>query len=171
MNARKHNLTTEPSEQVLVITRVIAAPRNFVFKAWTEPERVRQWWGPNGFTMPACTIDLRVGGVFHSCMRSSEGRDYWGKGIYREIVAAERLVFTDSFSDAEGNLVEPAKYGMPEWPAETLITVTFSEAEGKTILTLRHDVPESLAERNGARQGWSESLDRLAAYVEAEAQP
>jgi uncharacterized protein YndB with AHSA1/START domain len=168
MNARKPKFTSEPSEQVLVITRVIDAPRDLVFKAWTEPGRKKHWWGPNGFTTPFCTIDLRVGGVYHNCMRSPEGRDYWSKGVYREIVAPERIVCTDSFSDAEGNLVEPAQYGMPEWPVETLITVTFAEREGKTTLTLQHDVPESVAERTGARQGWSESLDRLAAYLAAE---
>jgi uncharacterized protein YndB with AHSA1/START domain len=165
MNARKHQRAEASAEEVLVITRTIDAPREAVFKAWTEPERVMRWWGPHGFTMPVCNIDLRVGGIIHNCMRSPEGRDYWGKGVYREIVIPERLVMTDSFADAAGNVVQPATYGMPEWPVQTLITVTFTESAGKTTLTLRHEVSEAIAERSGARQGWSESLDRLAAYL------
>lgn len=150
----------------LVITRVFDAPRSIVFKAWTEPERMKRWWGPKGFTLPFCKVDLRPGGVCHYCMRSPEGRDYWGKDVYREIVEPERLVLTDVFSDEKGNTVKPAEYGMsPDWPEETLITVTFDEYEGKTKLTLRQSVPESIAERTGARQGWIESLDRLAEYL------
>ena len=156
----------QPAEQELVITRVIDAPRELVFKAWTEPERVMRWWGPKGFKMPFCKIDLRPGGALHYCMRSPEGRDCWGKGIYREIVEPERIVVTDFFSDEEGNLVQPSQYGMsPDWPAESLITVTLAERGGKTELTLQHSVPESVPEFADCRQGWSESFDRLADYV------
>jgi len=101
-----HSGTTasaRPAEREIVITRVFDAPRDRVFKAWTEPERVMRWGGPNGFTTPVCKIDLRPGGVFHNCMRSPEGRDFWSKGVYREIVAPERIVCTDFFSDAEGD--------------------------------------------------------------------
>lgn len=156
----------EPSGQELVLTRVIDAPRKAVFKAWTDQEQMANWWGPNGFTIPFGKIDLRPGGVIHYCMRSPEGRDYWGKGIYREINEPERLVFTDVFSDEKGNTVQPVEYGMSaDWPAETLITVTFDELDGRTELTLRQSVSESLAESSGARQGWAESLDRLAEYL------
>lgn len=156
----------EPSAQEFVMTRVIDAPREAVFKAWTEQERMSHWFGPKGFTLPFCKIDLRVGGVVHSCMRSPEGKDYWGKGIYHEIVEPERLVFTDSFSDEKGNIVQPVDYGMgADWPVEALITVTFDELDGKTGLTVRQSVPESLAESSGARQGWAETLDKLAEYL------
>jgi len=151
----------------IVITRVLDAPRALVFKAWTEPERVMRWWGPNGFTTPVCTIDLRPGGVVHTCMRSPEGRDYWSRGVYREIVEPERIVCTDSFADAAGNVVEPAHYGMSaSWPREALITVTFAGQEGTTTLTLRHEVGSAPAPECAlCRQGWSESLDRLAEYL------
>ena len=147
-----------------VITRIFDAPPSLVFRAWTDPEHVKRWWGPNGFTMPFCTIDLRVGGVFHYCMRSPDGQDYWGKGVYREIVEPERLVFTDTFSDEAGNVVPPTHYGMSaDWPTETLVTVTFEDHDGKTKLTLRSPLGTApQAEREGAQQGWSESLDRLA---------
>jgi len=144
--------TTNAVEQKIIITRVFDAARERVFKAWTEPERVMRWWGPNGFTAPFCKIDLRPGGIFHNCMRSPE---------------PERIVCTDSFSDEAGNLVPPTRYGMSaDWPAEALITVTFAEHDGKTKFTLQHAVRSAPAsERDQCRQGWSESLDRLAGYL------
>jgi uncharacterized protein YndB with AHSA1/START domain len=159
----ENNSKKEQAERVL-ITRVFDAPRGVVFKAWTECERLMRWWGPKGFTTPFCKIDLRPEGVFHNCMRSPEGRDYCGKGVYREIVEPERIIFTDFFVDEEGNPVPATHYGMsPDWPQETLVTVTFAEHKGKTKLTLEHalgSVPVS--ERDLCQQGWSESLDKLA---------
>ncbi len=161
--AANGNPATQPAEAALVITRVFDAPRDLVFKAWTDPARLMRWWGPKGFTTPVCKVDLRPGGVFHYCMRSPEGRDYWGRGVYREIVERERIVYTDSFADEEGNPVEPTHYGMSaDHPPETLVTVTFTEHEGKTKVTLRHAVPEAVPERAGMQQGWTEMLDRLA---------
>jgi uncharacterized protein YndB with AHSA1/START domain len=161
--AAENSSKKEQTEQVL-ITRVFDAPRESVWKAWTECESLMRWWGPKGFTTPLCKIDLRPGGVFHNCMRSPEGRDYCGKEVYREIVEPERIVFTDFFVDEEGNPVPATYYGMsPDWPQETLVTVTFAEHEGKTKLTLQHalgSVPAS--ERDMCQQGWSESLDKLA---------
>lgn len=157
------------ADQDIVIERVFDAPRDLVFKAWTEPERVMQWWGPKGFTSPACTIDLRPGGVWHSAMRSPDGQDFWSKGVYREVVPPARLVTTDQFSDAQGNVVEPTQYGMSaEWPREALITLAFDDLAGKTKLTVRHAVGSAPAkEREMCEQGWSESLDKLADYLAA----
>jgi uncharacterized protein YndB with AHSA1/START domain len=163
MTPSDNDPANEPAERELVLERVVDAPRELVFEAWTQPERVMRWWGPKGFTTPLCTIEFRPGGVFHYCMRSPEGLDYWGKGVYREIVAPERIVYTDTFSDEKGKTVSPARYGMtPEWPSETLVTVTFAEQERRTKLTLQQSIPESIAERTGALQGWTEMLDRLA---------
>ena len=150
--------------QEILLTRVLDAPRSRVFEAWTEPERMKQWFGPTGFTTPVCTIDLRPGGRVHTCMRTPDGKDYWSIGVYREIVVPERIVCTDSFADAEGNVVEPTHYGMSEtWPREALLTVTFAEQGGTTIMTLRHSVgAAAAAERDMCRQGWSETLERLA---------
>jgi uncharacterized protein YndB with AHSA1/START domain len=152
-----------PQDKDLVITRVFPAPRALVFKAWTEPERLAQWWAPNGCSTPFCTVDLRPGGRFHFCMRLPEGREVWALGIYREIVVPERIVYTDSFADADGNPVPPAHYGMsPGHPVQTLVTVVFADVEGGTRVTLRHSIPESVDERKGTEQGWGEMLDRLA---------
>jgi len=159
----KNRSKKEQAEQVL-ITRVFDAPRESVWKAWTECESLMRWWGPKGFTTPLCKIDFRPGGVFHNCIRSPEGRDYCGKEVYREIVEPERIVFTDFFVDEGGNPVSAVHYGLsPDWAQETLVTVTFAEHKGKTKLTLQHalgSVPDS--ERDMCQQGWSESLDKLA---------
>jgi uncharacterized protein YndB with AHSA1/START domain len=150
----------------LVVTRVFDAPRDLVFKAWTEPEHLVHWWGPKGFTTPFCTVDLRVGGVFHYCMRSPEGFEVWGRGVYREIVAPERIVYTDAFADEQGNPVEPGRYGMSSGhPRETRVTVTFTDHQGKTTVTLHHAMPGAFPERTGIEQGWTEMLDRLGAEL------
>lgn len=153
-------------DQELVITRVFDAPRNLVWKAWTEPEHVMEWWGPKGFTAPIIKTDFRVGGKSLLCMRSPEGEDYWSTGVYREIVEPERIVTTDSFSDAQGNVVPASHYRMSgDWPLELLVTVTFEEDDGKTKLTLRHEGFPDVENRDLAKAGWNESLDKLAEYL------
>lgn len=157
----------------LEITRVLDAPPDRVFRAWTDPGQVRRWWGPAGFSTPHCAMDLRPGGAWHICMRSPEGRDYWSKGVYQEIVPGDRIVTTDFFSDEAGNRVPPSQYGMPaDWPDEAVMTVTFRpEGDGRTRLSVSQGVPELLARESGAVQGWSETLDRLAAVVASPATP
>jgi uncharacterized protein YndB with AHSA1/START domain len=150
------------NDDALVITRIIDAPRKLVFEAWTDPAHLVHWWAPNGCTTPFCKVDLRVGGKIHFCMRMPDGLEIWGLGIYTEIIKPERIVYTDTFADAEGNVVTPAHYGMSSGhPAETEVRVSFAEHDGKTNLTLRHAVPASFAEREEMQQGWSQMLDRL----------
>ena len=157
------NAPTSSTQQELVIERIFDAPRELVWKAWTDPEHVKRWWGPKGFTSPACELDLRVGGKYLWAMRSSEGQDLWSTGVYREIVPLERIVCTNSFADENGNVVPASHYGITaDLPLEMLATVTFEELDGKTKLTLEHSIPASLAEQVGAREGWSESFDKLA---------
>src|SRR6266699_6085351 len=139
----------------LVIERVFDAPRERVWKAWTEPEQAKRWWGPKGFTAPVWTTDFRVGGKYLYCMRSPEGKDYWGTGVYREIVRLEKIVCTNSFADEKGSVVPATQYGMSaDFPLEMLVTVTFEEHEGKTKLTLRHVGIPAGADRDGANVGW-----------------
>src|SRR5262245_41399320 len=131
--------TAARTGQDLVITRVFDAPRALVWKAWTEPEHFKKWWGPKDFTAPVAQIDLRVGGKYLACMRGPDGKDYWSTGVYREIVPNERLVYTDSFADARGNPVPASDYGMGgDWPMESVVTVILEEYQGKTRFTLRH---------------------------------
>jgi uncharacterized protein YndB with AHSA1/START domain len=148
-----------------VIVRVFDAPRALVWKAWTDPEHFMRWWGPENFTSPSCTMDLRVGGKYLWCMRSAAGKEYWNTGVYREIVPLERIVYTDGFADAQGNPVPPSYYGMPDAPAsaEFVVTVTFTEQNGKTTMTLRHAMPPEWAA--GAKSGWNGSFDKLAASL------
>jgi len=146
----------------LILTRTFDAPRELVWKAWTEPERFTRWWGPKGFTAPVIRIDLRVGGTYLNCMRSPGGQDYWSTGVYREIVPMERLVLTDSFADEKGNVVPASHYGMTgEWPLELLVTVSFEEIGGKTKITLRHvGIPPGKISED-TKAGWNESFDKL----------
>ena len=149
-------------EGEIVITRVFDAPRELVWKAWTDPERFMRWWGPKDFTAPSCRMDLRVGGTYLYCMRSPQGQNFWSTGVFREIVPMERLVMTDSFADEHGNVVPATHYGMEEdWP-ETVITVIFEEEDGRTRMTLRHAGLPAGAQTDGAQAGWNESLDKLA---------
>src|SRR5262249_33672413 len=135
MDART-NAATQTEDRELVITRVFDAPRRLVFKAWTEPGRLAQWWGPRGFTTPLCEMDVRPGGAFGFGMRSPQGTDHRLRGVFREIVEPERLVCTWAWEDE----------GKPGH--ETLLTVTFAERDGKTTLTLRQTVFESVASRD-----------------------
>lgn len=155
------------NEKTLVITRVFDAPREAVWKALTDPEQMKRWWGPEGFTVPFSEIDLRVGGKYLSCMRSPDGKDYWNTGTYQEIVPMERLIMSDSFSDEKGNVVPATYYGMnPEFPLTMTINVTLEEEDGKTKMTLRHESMPEGDDLKGATQSWNQSLDKLDAILE-----
>jgi uncharacterized protein YndB with AHSA1/START domain len=150
-----------------VIIRIFNARPEFVFQAWTDPQYVARWWGPRGFTTTFCKIEFRVGGFFHYCMRSPGGKDYWNKGVYREIVVPQKIVSTMYFSDAEGNRLVPADYAMgSDFPSEMLDVVTFAVHEcNKTKLTLHRNHSTPVAERYGEDLGWSQSLERLAELI------
>jgi uncharacterized protein YndB with AHSA1/START domain len=154
-----------------VISRVFDAPRELVWKAFTEPERMKQWWGPKGFTVLASKMDLRPGGSYHYGMKAPDGTPMWGKFVYREIVAPERMVFINSFSDEAGGITRHPM--APTWPLEMLSVFTFEEVPGgKTKLTIRwspHNASEGErktfdAGHDSMRQGWTGTLDQLAAY-------
>lgn len=146
----------------IVITRVFDAPREAVWKAWTDPEELKRWWGPKDFTAPYSRIDFRVGGSYLFCMRSSEGRNYWSTGVYRRIVPLEMIVCTDSFADKDGNLVPASYYGMKgDWPMELMVNLTFEEYNGRTRFTLRHSGFPPGEDSDMAKEGWNQSLDKL----------
>jgi len=156
----------QAKENELVVTRTFDAPRDRVWKAWTEPEEVKRWWGPKGFTAPFSKIDLRVGGKYLYCMRSPDGKDYWGTGVYREVVPKTKIVATDSFADANGNVVPASHYGFTaDFPLELLVTITLEDVGGKTKMTLRHSGFPAGPDREGAEQGWTESFEKLAASI------
>ncbi len=150
------SFVADTTDRELVITRVIDAPRPLVFKAWTEPEQVARWWGPQGFVTTFCEMDIRPGGKFRFCMRSPSGSDHWKRGVYREIVAPERIVFTFAWQDATGN---PGH--------ELLTTVTFAEQGRKTRLTLHQALFETVEGCDDHRRGWTSCLERFADYMAA----
>lgn len=159
----KNNLIGELGKQELIVTRVFHAPRELVWKAWTDPKHFMQWWGPKDYTCPFCEMDLRVGGKYLNCMRSPEGKEYWGTGVFREIIPMERLVFTDSFADERGNVVPGTYYGMNEdFPREMLVIVTFEDWNDGTKMTLTHIGAMSEPDSDGTQRGWNESFDKLA---------
>jgi uncharacterized protein YndB with AHSA1/START domain len=148
----------QPNERTVVITRVFDAPRELVWKAWTDSKHMAQWWGPQGFTNPVCEMDVRPGGALRIVMRAPDGTEYPMKGVLREVVKPERLVFTAVAEDENGNPL-----------LEALTTVTFAELGGKTELTV-HACAVGLAAvakrmLEGMQAGWTQSLDRLEAHV------
>jgi len=147
---------SKSEERALVMTRTFDAPRALVFEAWTERQHLERWQGaPQGFTVTVEQSDIRPGGAFRICMRSPEGEDHWLQGVYREVVAPERLVFTHTWLDAER---KPT--------TETLVTITFAERGGKTELTLRQSGFKSEESRAGHEGGWASTFDRLAEYLD-----
>ncbi|HET7880498.1 MAG TPA: SRPBCC domain-containing protein [Acetobacteraceae bacterium] len=148
---------TDTRQRELVITRIIDAPRALVFKAWMAPEHVVRWWGPQGFTVFHCEMDVRVGGAYRCAMRSPQGTEYWKRGVYREIVEPERVAFTFAWERPDGSLEH-----------ELLTTVTFEEHGAKTRLTLRQGVFANSERRDEHVAGWSSTLERLAEYLTAQ---
>jgi uncharacterized protein YndB with AHSA1/START domain len=134
---------------VLRLSRSFAAPRERVFRAFTAPTQLTKWWGPKGFTVPACTMDVRAGGAWHTVMRSPEGKDHIISGVYREIVPPERLVFTWAWEQDGAR------------SHETVVTIELLETPGGTRLELTHELFESEDSRDRHRQGWSGCFDCL----------
>jgi uncharacterized protein YndB with AHSA1/START domain len=140
----------------LLITRVFDAPRALVFAAWTRPEHLAGWWGPQGFVNVAWEMDVRPGGAWFRRMQAPDGTRYTKHGVYREVVAPERLVFTYVNQAADGTQ-----------DRETLVTVTFDEEGARTRLTLHHTGFDSALSRDAHEGGWSSCMERFAEYLAA----
>lgn len=149
-----------------VLERTFDAPAALVFKAWTEPEHFKQWIAPQGYTIPFCEIDLRVGGKMKAVMRGPAG-DHWFAGEYLELDPPRKIVSTDYFCDPDGNPLQPSEIGLPEsWPAVNHVTITFREEGGKTHVKVDQPmVSLAAAKALGADMGWNSSLDNLAALL------
>ena len=149
----------EPSdERTIVISRIVDAPRQLVFQAFTEPAHLSQFWGPKGTTAPVCEVDLRVDGAFRVEMRGPDGTVYPCTGIYREIVPPERIVYAATTADDN-----PCGGGLPP---RSVVTITFAAIGGKTKITIRallaSRTDRKAAIAGGYNSGWTDSLDRLA---------
>ena len=154
-NARASAAVMESEERVLVITRVFDAPRELIWKLWTDPAHAKHWMGPRGFTATHFEQDPRPGGAWRGCLRQDDGsRELWQGGVFREIVEPERLVYTFAWDREDGSRGH-----------ETLITITFAEQQGKTKMTFHQAEFESVGQRDGHQGGWNSTFDRLAEYL------
>lgn len=150
---------TASGEREIVMTREFEAPRQLIFDAWTRPEMLQRWLlGPEGWSMPVCHVDLRVGGAYRFVWRrDSDGTEMGMGGVYREIVAPERLVVTEKFDQAW-------------YPGEALITTVLVERAGRTMMTstMRYESREArdAVLESGMESGVEVSYDRLADLVE-----
>ncbi len=151
----------------MVVTRIFDAPRELVWRAWTDPKYVMQWWGPKGFSSPVCQIDFRVGGKSILCMKSPDGQEFWNGIEYHEIVPHEKIVSSMYFSDSKGNRVEPGEYGIDHEAIDGAFDVTLFEdfGNGQTKLTLIGNETMEEATKSGQVEGWNEILDKVAAVV------
>jgi uncharacterized protein YndB with AHSA1/START domain len=156
--AAKNEHATGPLHAELTLSRVFAAPRELVFKVWTDPAHLARWWGPSMFTTPVCRADARPGGELYIVMRSPQGDEYPMQGVYQEVVRPERLVFTSIAFDGAGGVL-----------LEGLTTITFEKQGGKTRLTMHTAMtgktPHAAGPLAGMEPGWQQTLDRLGAYV------
>ena len=153
-NARA-SAAADPGERVLVITRVFDAPRELIWKLWTDPAHAKHWMGPRGFTAIHFEQDPRPGGAWRGCLRQDDGsRELWQGGTFREIVEPERLVYTFAWDREDGSRGH-----------ESLVTITFAEQGGKTKMRFHQAEFESVGQRDGHQGGWNSSFDRLAEYA------
>lgn len=158
-------------QDAFVITRAFAAPLDLVWKAHTQIGHLEKWWGPKGFTVFKATLDLRPGGIFHYGMRTPHGQEMWGRFVYREIIPQRRIVWVNSFSDAQGGLTRHP--GSMDWPLEMLVMASFAADGGGTTLTLRSaPVNANDEERRVFKEGYKSmeggfggTFDQLAAYL------
>ena len=164
-------MVTSTTASEFRISRTFDAPRDKAWRAWSEPERMKQWFTPKGITAKSVTMDFRPGGTYHYCMVAPDGREMWGKAVYREIDPPRRLVWVNSFSDEQGGVTRHPL--APTWPLEMLTTVTFTERNGGTEVTVQW-VPLDPTEEErrtfdggheSMRQGWTGTFDQLEAYL------
>ena len=169
--ARAGGTTAQPAVPEFVIARVFNAPLALVWKANSELDALKEWWGPKGFSWKEGSLDFRPGGMFHYGLVSPNGQEMWGRFIYREIVPMEKIVSVNSFSDPQGGITRHPM--SPDWPAEMLNTAMFAERNGRTTLTLRSS-PLNATEAEmrvfadgfkSMEGGYTGTLDQLDAYL------
>lgn len=164
MNKVTETQLTLPSEREMLIVRSFHAPRDLVWKMWTEAEHLKHWWGPEGWTLPVCEVDLRVGGAWFYCMQSPPEMNMTscGTAVYKEIVAPERLVYTDAFADAEGNVNE-------DMPVATITIEFIDDGDWTTVKSVTEYASMELRDQvieMGVEAGIGQTYSRLDGYLE-----
>ena len=154
------------TQDAVVIERTFEAPPELVWQMWTDPEHFKQWYGPQGFSVPVAEMDLRVGGKRLVCMASPDGTmKMWTTGEYTEIIPHKLLVYTESPADENGNLVSPAAMGMPDgYPATTEVTVQLQDLGRRTKIVMTH---AGVPAESGAGGGWEQAFDKLVDHLES----
>jgi len=169
MKKRRPEMTKNTASEIerMVITRIFDAPRELVWKAWTDPKYVKQWWGPKDFAAASCEMDFRVGGKLLLCTKAPDGQEFWNAVEYHEIVPYEKIVSLMYFSDSKGNKIEPAELGIEHEAVDGAYDVTIFEdlGNGQTKLTFIGNEPMESAKNSGQMEGWNQTLDKLAAVV------
>ena len=165
-------IINESTQNEFIISRILNAPLEIVWKAWTETEQLKKWWGPIGFKMIIGKLDFNPKGIFQYGMESPDGKTMWGKFVYREIVEFEKIVFVVSFSDENCGIT---RHPLSElWPLEILSTIIFTELEGKTKLTM-HAIPINAKEEeinmfensfDSMVQGWTGTFQQFEEYLQ-----
>lgn len=173
MNTTAQNDTNKFHQQhlenypVVEVMRVFNAPVETVWRAWSDRELIKEWWGPEGFSAPTAKTDFREGGKYTLAMEGPDGKVIWSSGIYREIIPCKKIVSTDFFSDEFGTPVAASQLGMPgDWPLSLLVTINFTKINSEhTQVTISHQgVPAEM--HDDSVEGWNSSLNRLQKLVE-----
>ncbi|MBO9636001.1 MAG: SRPBCC domain-containing protein [Chitinophagaceae bacterium] len=160
---KENNPSTKENE--LQIDRILDAPRELVYRIWTDVEHLKKWNAPKGCSIHYSRIDVRPGGEFLSVVKNPDYPDCWVKGVYLELVAPERIVFSMEMSDEQGNINLP-QYQNQDWPASTIVSITLETLpDNKTKFTLNQSVSTEAAMRKGAYQGWLSSFGILEEYL------
>jgi len=159
-------MTEKSSADAVVIERIVDAPSSLVWQMWTDPEHFKAWYGPEGATIPVAKMDVRVGGTRLVCMEVQTPNGpmrMWFTGEYREVIENERLIYTESMSDENGDVSAPSDMGMPAGhPMTTEVRVELNDIGGRTKMVLTHvGIPRD----SPGAAGWEMALDKLAAYL------
>ncbi|MBY0382431.1 MAG: SRPBCC domain-containing protein [Xanthobacteraceae bacterium] len=162
---------SETSAKEFTIARTLNASRELVWKAWTEREALEEWWGPKGCPIEVEELDVKPGEKFHYSMRMPDGSVWWGVFYYREVEKPSRLVFVNSFSNENGEIIRAPFSGA--WPKEVYNVVTFTEKDGKTLVSLRGHPINATAEESSffesmfgsLQQGFGGTFEQLEFYL------
>ena len=158
-------MTTETQKFNLTVTRVFSAPIERVWRAWSDSDQVRRWWGPTGFSTPLARMDFREGGTSLVCMRTPDGHDLYNNWTYQKIVPLQRIEFTQTFANQDGKNIHPAEIGLPaEIPPEVPHRITFKDlGSGRTEMTITEFGYPTQQIADLSRAGQEQCLDKMAA--------
>lgn len=155
-------MNANPANREVLISRMLDAPRELVFRAWTQPEMLQNWYAPHGCTLELFLMDVRPGGRFHHCIHHPKHGACWIAGTFLKVTPPECLIYSHTFSDETGRRLTPVQAGRePDWPEEVVTTVTFDDLGKRTKITIHQTVSEAFAKRTGAHPSWLQMLDRL----------